>query len=424
MPKTGKVRSSKRKTQPKRTATVTATKATHSKASEKELKPSSPATVSSASIPEAAKKELSANFRESHRFIREQIVVGHLPEQELDITKQFRMSQIALDNYVTLDWQHYQEIQKLMGIIREYARDRSRRRPLNIIMQAEPGSGKSHFIKSLARKMSQEGISEVTFNMASFKGVEDFVQPLEAVRNLKVVDKLPLLFLDEFDSHPDNYAHLLSLLWDGELSVGHRELRIGKVVIILAGSGAQIGEVMKNSKGMQAASVAGVGKLTDLLSRINGGELAIPGLDEGTGERDRRVDKVCLTLSLLKQRFGRKLNVAPWPLLRFVSDTKFRYGVRSISHLIDLIPSKDAEIETLQVKDLQLPLGNVSALKASSLAYHLIAEDGPAAVVETWKELRSNEMPVRFEPRSSLLDVAGWLKAFTDSAFKATFLPA
>ena len=64
---------------------------------------------------------------------------------------------------------------------------------------------------------------------------DDFTKPLDAVRNLKVNDKLPLLFLDEFDCDDRNYPILLPLLWDGELQVGQRDLKVGKVVIILGG---------------------------------------------------------------------------------------------------------------------------------------------------------------------------------------------
>jgi hypothetical protein len=361
-------------------------------------------TAASADEIPGARKDLQEKFRKSHKFIKERIVTGDPPEETLDITEQFQDSHLALGDYVTLDWQHCKEIYSLMAAIHEYATDRSRRRPLNIIMQAEPGSGKSYFIECLAKKMSQDRISDVTFNMATLQGVDDFVQPLEAVRNLKVVDKLPILFLDEFDSDKKNYPLLLPLLWDGKLGIGHRELRIGKVVIILAGSGPEVEEAMKTSKGMQGAGVTEFGKLTDLLSRINGGELTIPRLDEMTDNRDRRVDKVCLTLSLLRQRFGPRLVNAPWALLRFVAETKFRYGVRSINHLIDLIPFKDFEKGTLQTGDLHFPLGTVKALKSSSLANHLIAEDGPAAVVEMWNNLKSHEASVKFDkPRLTWL---------------------
>jgi DNA replication protein DnaC len=362
-----------------------------SQASSRELK----SEQASARNEEAKRKDLEKKVRESHEFIKDRIVEGPKPSRDVRITAQFGFSETALGDYVTLDWKHIEEIASLMKAIRDYARDRSRRRPLNIIMHAEPGSGKSHFIKCLAKKMSEENISPVTFNMATLQGADDFIQPLEAVRNLKVVDKLPLLFLDEFDSNSDNYALLLPLLWDGELSVGHRELRIGKVVIILAGSGAQIAKVMNTSKDMQSDSATEAGKLPDLLSRINGGELTIPGLDEQNETRDRRVDKVCLTLSILRQRFT-GLEEAPWALLRFVAQTKFRYGVRSIMNLIDLIPWKDSGVGTLLPKDLHLPLDTEPALQASTLAYHLCANGGAKALVETWNEVRSVDTTVNF----------------------------
>jgi hypothetical protein len=364
----------------------------------------SPTATSTATTPApnttTPKKEIRDQFRESHKAILDLIVNEVSPKENLDITAAIRVSTIALGEYVTLDWQHHEEIQKLTRVILEYSKDPTRRRPLNIIMQAEPGSGKSHFIKSLAKSMETDNVSAVTFNMASLQNVEDFIQPLEEVRNAKVVDKLPLLFLDEFDSDESNYPKLLPLLWDGELSVGQRRLRIGKVVIVLAGSGRGISAVMKNAKGMRPDSDDSSSKLPDLLSRINGGELTIPSLDEVSSNRDRRVDKVCLTVALLHQRFP-SLSKIPWAFLKFVSETRFRYGVRSISHLIDLIPSHDEKKKSLTVDDLQLPLNSAKALKASSLAYHLNAEDGPAQIIDVWKSARANEVSVRISDSGS-----------------------
>ena len=352
----------------------------------------------------APRREMRERFKDSHKHIQEAIVTGNGPSsrQEIDITKDIGVSKLALEEYVTLDWQHFEEIKQLIKKIYEYTKDPTRRRPLNIIMQAEPGSGKSHFIESLAKKIARDGLKEVTFNMSSLRSVDDFIHPLEEVRNIKVVDKIPLLFLDEFDSNENNYSLLLPLLWDGALGVGQRRLRIGKVVTILAGSSKKINEVMKNAKGMQPETNSDLGKLADLLSRINGGEFTIPGLDDVdvNVNRDRRVDKVCLTISLLARRFP-SLTIVPWALLRFIAETKFRYGVRSISHLIDLIPSHDEKKTVLTMEELQFPLHSVADLKANSLAFHLIDEYGPAAVIETWRRLQSNRASVKFKSSST-----------------------
>jgi hypothetical protein len=269
------------------------------------------------------------------------------------------------------------------------------------MMQAEPGSGKSHLVKSLARSLEQKNASAVDYNMASLQTLEDLLQPLDAVRNLKVQDKLPILFIDEFNSDPDRYPLLLPLLWDGELNVAHRNLKLGKLVVILAGSGKTIGTAMALAKTMQAGST-GEGKLIDLLSRINGGELEIPPLDLVTQERDRRADKVCLTISLMEARFGTDVEVVPRSLLSFVARSRFRYGVRSLAHLVDFIEpfGGDQDRKEVTAKQVKLPLTSVSALRTSSLAYHMFSEDGPAAIIDCWREASSEDSKVRIREES------------------------
>lgn len=351
--------------------------------------------------PETYEATLEQPFELAKAKIRRSILLGAPPRDEVNMSKEYSQSKETLGEYVTLDWQHIQQIERLITVtIPAYIKDPSLKRPLNIAMYEEPGSGKSHFVECLARRMNEYNVGEVTFNMSGLESIEDFERPLEAVRNLKVVDKLPLLFLDEFDSDDRNYARLLPLLWDGELQVGHRDLKLGKAVIILAASGSHIEKVMKKSKGMQKTIGANHAKLTDLLSRINGGELQIPGLDDTGDGRDRRVDKICLSISLLEARFGSDLELVPWSILRFIAHSKFRYGVRSIVHLVDLIPASDSIKHQLNLKDLHLPLHSVESLKTSSLRYHLVARGGPSSVVKMWRELKTCETPVRFRRTS------------------------
>ena len=329
-------------------------------------------------------------FHQSSSSILKQIINADSPTDDIDISIQYDHSTITLGEYTTLDYVHRSDIRLLMKTIIDYSNDSSKKRPLNIIMQAEPGSGKSHFIKCLAERLYNYDVSAVTFNMSSLQNLEDFIQPLEAVRNQKVLDQLPILFLDEFDSDETNYPLLLPLLWDGEMHVGQRDLKLGKVVIILAGSSTQIEKAVKSAKGMIKDVDQERTKIIDLLSRINGGEFNIPDLDYKDENRDRRVDKICISISILINRFGKALENVPWALLKFISLSKFRYGVRSLTHFIDMIPAIDDETKELQVKDLRLPLKSVPELKSSSLAYHLVADDGPAAIVTLWKELSSH----------------------------------
>jgi hypothetical protein len=154
---------------------------------------------------------------------------------------------------------------------------------------------------------------------------------------------------------------------------------------------------MKDGKSMREAAVTHEDKLPDLLSRINGGELDIPSLELVAKDRDRRVDKVCLTIALLHHRFGVSLKLVPWRLLKFIVTNKFRYGVRSIAHLIDLLPAQEDDASSLDID--QLPLSSAQRLKESSLAYHLLAEDGPTAVIDQWKTLGDVVVQVRVMPK-------------------------
>ncbi len=244
----------------------------------------------------------------------------------------------------------------------------------------------------------------VTFNMATMQSTDDMAQPVDELRNLKVNDRFPLLFLDEFDSDPSCYAALLPLLWDGSLHVGHRDLKLGKAVIVLAGSNPDLPKAMDQSAKMglnpeTQEEFIPAGKLIDLLSRINGGVINIPEFDLRTGERDRRVDKVCATVSLLRRRFGEQLTVIPRSLLRFIAHTTFRYSARSIAHLIEVIDSDAFHDGALDGGGLGLPTNSEKNLADSSLRLHLLDKDQGFGIVNRWLEFAKDKAVVGLSKR-------------------------
>jgi len=338
-------------------------------------------------------------YQAAVRKIQKSILTDTLPTKEVNIEKEFERSLRTLGPYVTLDYTHRLDIRELKNKIIDYKTDLSLKRPFNIIMIAEPGSGKSFFIKCLANSMRNIGVGSVHYNMATFQTVDDLVQPLDEVRNLKVVDQLPILFLDEFDSPNVTYSNLLPLLWDGEIHLNHRDIRVGKVVIILAGSNPSIKATMEQIKTMKNKIDVDENDLkqVDLLSRINGGVFNIPSIDlEIESEtRDRRVDKVFITLTLLNQRFGRQFQLVPWALLHFVARMSFRYGIRSITQLIDSISLNDKNEDILEITNNLLPLSTESELKKSNIVDHLISDKGSKYIVDYWKRISSCKTLVR-----------------------------
>ncbi len=75
-------------------------------------------------------------------------------------------------------------------------------------------------------------------------------------------------------------------MWDGEVHVSGRDVKLGRVIIIIAGSGSKIRSKMDEVRSMKIndaynnkSQEGEVNKIPDLLSRINGGVLDIPDLD-------------------------------------------------------------------------------------------------------------------------------------------------
>jgi hypothetical protein len=340
----------------------------------------------------------------ARRIIQDSIIdAQQAPDSRCGIA--IAQGESLLKGYATLDDPHRAEIGSLIQQISSYLRDATRKRPFNALMLAAPGAGKSHFIKQLAVAMAADRVQAVTFNMATMQSPDDMAQPVDELRNLKVNDRFRLLFLDEFDSDPNRYASLLPLLWEGTLHIGHRDLRLGKAVIVLAGSNPDLPKAMEQSTKMglemdSQTEFAPAGKLVDLLSRINGGVINIPDFDLRTEDRDRRVDKVCVTIALLKDRFGGGLTEIPRSFLRFIAHTTFRYGVRSIAHLIDVINSKAFHENKLNGQALGLPTNSERALKDSSLRLHLLDKDQAFGIVNRWQEFASDTEIVTLSERA------------------------
>jgi hypothetical protein len=231
---------------------------------------------------------------------------------------------------------------------------------------------------------------------------EDLGTPLDEARNLKVADKRPLLFLDEFDASPANYGLLLPLLWDGKLGLRQRTITLGKAVVVMAGSNQLLPVALDEAQSMRGgpSSLEGPNsKLVDLISRINGAVVRIPPLDQGDGSLGRPFDKVAIAVELLKVRFP-KIHRIPLALLAFIGRLRFRYDVRSITCIVDLITAPDATTLTeLRLEHMPTALSSVKDIRESSLVYHLVDDkDNAHGVYNLWKELAVSDAMVPVIP--------------------------
>ena len=128
----------------------------------------------------------------------------------IDVGKELYLSTRTLPGYATLDWEHRQSILSIMDKIQRYSSDHTIKRPLNFLMLASPGSGKSYFVKSIAKAIKNVDVDTVVFNMANISSISDFTGAIDQVRNIKIQDKLPIIFLDEFDAKDDYIIYFIA----------------------------------------------------------------------------------------------------------------------------------------------------------------------------------------------------------------------
>jgi|ERR1041385_1925937 chromosomal replication initiation ATPase DnaA len=87
----------------------------------------------------------------------------------------YALSGKALPKYATLDFTHICEINAVLAIIKHYSEDASQKRPLNFLMLASPGAGKSHFIRCMAERLEAQNVKPIIYNMVGFQRNEDLI---------------------------------------------------------------------------------------------------------------------------------------------------------------------------------------------------------------------------------------------------------
>lgn len=241
--------------------------------------------------------------------------------------------------------------EKLTGLLRaaESYVSKARKRPLNILLYALPGSGKSYFAQCLVRHLNsyaaQQGhegsphtLIEANFSAAeSFEGVVRILNDVyESVRDERALGQSPLVLLDEFDSivsMPSKtgdlapiqalFSRLLTTLWDGVFSSQGRQRRLGGFVLLFAASG----------KDFEAALSSNLGKSPDFRSRIDV-RLDL-GAIENAATEDAMEAKARLALAMIGKHFPATVSRVELAVLDAIAHAQFRSN-RAIDQMIML----------------------------------------------------------------------------------------
>ncbi|MFO7555678.1 MAG: restriction endonuclease subunit S, partial [Desulfobacterales bacterium] len=126
-------------------------------------------------------------------------------------------------------------------------------------------------------------------------------------------------------------------------------------------------------------------------------KLSLSPLDPTDGHKGRFADKVCIALSLLGRRYGRKLKYAPWNLISFIGKTEFKYGVRSIAYIIDQLSDLDEDGRLNNPPIFLSFLSDQQKLKETGFWYHI---DGAKinSIKGMWNSVKKINISVDFKP--------------------------
>lgn len=338
---------------------------------------------------EESRRQQAATIRAKAKQAREEIArILHCKESSNGKTPTLNLGQIlatsdeALRGFATLDDTLISSIFRIRHHMEDYKNDPTKKRPYNILMLAPPGSGKSHFIQCLTGSLDLPAVIGNLSNPAT-TGVMSLV--INEARNHKALDKIPVLFLDEIDSNPDQLPSFLPLLWDGEFSLIGQRLQLGKCIIICAISDEKLERYVKLRRGRRH-ELKGFKKLDDFLSRFDGGVFEIPPLGV-----NRRSDKLCIAMKLLRRRFE-AIKGVQIGFIQFLVDTPFVHEVRSLEFFINSIPpaleKSLLKINELMDRKVQVLLEETD-YTLSPFGQHILPDERASALAR-WKKVKQN----------------------------------
>jgi len=287
----------------------------------------------------------------------------------------------SFGKYLTVDRQEIERINELRRLIHGYVRSPEDKTPLSFAVFGPPGSGKSFAIKELIGE-TMGGDSEVLeFNLSQFQNPAELHTAFHKVRDATVMDKVPLVFWDEFDSENLRWLkEFLAPMQDSVFRAGPVTHPFGKSIFVFAGGvrttfqefdlsdeDARIEAAPEEVRGevQKACQEFRDKKGPDFVSRLRG-YVNIKGPNPvSAGERESSdVAHVIRRAVMLRSQLERfypqlfqhgRVAISPAVLRAFLRVRRFRHGARSLEVLVRMSQLVNAEsfgVDALPSPDL------------------------------------------------------------------------
>jgi len=305
---------------------------------------------------------------------------------------------LALDpvfgTFVTFNAGFRSELQELKAAVEAYAQKRRQPRPLNVLLAAAPGTGKSFLVKQLVFAIGPRAVFE-EFYISSFRTRDDLTGVFQLAQSISLEGRLPIIFLDEVDSEVENrplFTDLLAPMWDGRFFKGSERRTLGPAIFFFAGSDllpaptilAVLGssptptnypefagrwqEVVKKEllKGK-------VSKLRDFIDRSDL-LLCVPPVDPVLADGDAKREYWALACTIVRKYHESVRNVektAVWALARIMAETESRRVGESVVFMSRMPPGKTFRFTDLPARTQNRFRGNRALERLGTACFKL-----------------------------------------------------
>jgi hypothetical protein len=162
----------------------------------------------------------------------------------------------GLGKFISLDLLQQEDLMRVADLAHNYTKRDRPIRPLNIYIEASPGSGKSFFVNQVinALKGASSGKEYVTktFNLSNMLSIKELGDAFRIVQSINIDRKMPVIFFDEVDSKIENiydsYPAFLAPMFDGKIYNQGNEYTLGAGIFFFAASKKLTEMITINSK--------------------------------------------------------------------------------------------------------------------------------------------------------------------------------
>jgi len=296
--------------------------------------------------------------------------------------------------FVTFNAGFRAELQGLKAAVDEYAQKLRPPRPLNILLAAPSGTGKSFLVKQLALAMDGRA-TFAEFYVSSFRSRDDLTSVFHLVQSTSHEGHLPIVFLDEVDCQVEErplFTELLAPMWDGCFFKGSERRTLGPAIFFFAGSdllpAPSIREVLGTapvptnyeSFALQWQQVVKrklaqdtVAKLRDFIDRSDL-LLCIPPIDPTLTDGDARSEYWALACAIVckyHRHVTRVEKAAVWALSRLMIVTESRRVAESAVFMSRTPPGKTFRFMDLPARTQRIFQGETALGTLGSAHFRL-----------------------------------------------------